>query len=90
MKKNISTRVAQTATAVDAPPAPPQRADAGAAVIAPRYHAVVGLDVGDRQSHYCVLDLDGNVVTEGQVKTTEASIPGCDRRSWGLPKRATR
>jgi hypothetical protein len=34
----------------------------------------VGLDVGDRQSHYCVLDLDGGVVAEGALKTTEASL----------------
>jgi hypothetical protein len=37
----------------------------------PQYQAVVGLDVGDRQSHYCVLD---GVVAEGVVKTTEASL----------------
>jgi transposase len=34
----------------------------------------VGLDVGDRQSHYCALDLDGGVVGEGALKTTEASL----------------
>jgi transposase len=34
----------------------------------------VGLDVGDRQSHYCVLDLDGGVVADGAVKTTDASF----------------
>jgi transposase len=38
------------------------------------YQAVVGLDVGDRQSHYCVLDLEGGVVAEGVVKTTEAGL----------------
>jgi transposase len=38
------------------------------------YQAVVGLDVGDRRSHYCVLDVAGEVVTEGEVKTTSASL----------------
>lgn len=38
------------------------------------YQAVVGLDVGDRQTHYCVLDLDGDVVVEGAVATREASL----------------
>jgi transposase len=73
MKKNISMTV-MTASAVDATEtqAPPAAADAASG--APRYHAVVGLDVGDRQSHYCVLDLDGSVLTEGTVATKEASL----------------
>jgi len=31
----------------------------------PDYQAVVGLDVGDRKTHYCVLDLDGELTVEG-------------------------
>lgn len=73
MKKNISMTV-MTASAVDATETPAPRAAADAASSAPRYHAVVGLDVGDRQSHYCVLDLDGSVLTEGTVATKEASL----------------
>src|ERR1700722_18389531 len=38
------------------------------------YHAVVGLDLGDRQTHYCVLDLDGELTVEGAVATKEASL----------------
>ena len=75
MTKNISTTaVMHTAVAVAVNAAPPQLVNAGAAASTLRYHAVVGLDVGDRQSHYCVLDLDGGVVAEGSVTTTEASF----------------
>ena len=45
-----------------------------AASVQPPHQAAVGLDVGDRQSHYCVLDLSRGVVAEGVVKTTEASL----------------
>ena len=74
MKKNIKTRVMNTASVVDVAATPPQPAVDGAASVIPPYQAVVGLDVGDRQSHYCVLDRSGGVVTEGVVKTTEASV----------------
>lgn len=75
MKKNISPKTVMTSTsAIDVTGAPALPAEDGAASVPARYHAVVGLDVGDRQSHYCVLDLDGSVVAEGQVKTTEASL----------------
>ena len=67
MKKNIKTTVMRTARAAALAVARPQPAADGAASITPPYHAVVGLDVGDRQSHYCVLDRDGGVVTEGTV-----------------------
>ena len=67
MKKNISTTVMNTANSVDGTAVQLQSAT-------PRYQAVVGLDVGDRQSHYCVLDHDGGVVAEGEVKTAEASL----------------
>jgi transposase len=35
---------------------------------------VVGLDLGDRWSHYCVLNDDGDVVEEGRIATTEAGL----------------
>ena len=34
----------------------------------------VGLDLGDRRSHYCMLNEDGEVVEEGSIATTEAGI----------------
>lgn len=76
MKKNISGTVTRTATSVGVATAQqqPPPADDGAASVTPRYQAVVGLDVGDRQSHYCVLDLDGAVVAEGVVATKEAAL----------------
>lgn len=40
----------------------------------PDYWAVVGLDVSDRRTHYCVLDLDGEIASEGVVATRETSL----------------
>jgi transposase len=40
----------------------------------PSYSAVVGLDVGDRRTHYCVLDLAGELILEGVIATKEASL----------------
>lgn len=34
----------------------------------------VGLDLGDRRSHHCMLNEDGEVVEEGSVATTEAGL----------------
>ena len=34
----------------------------------------VGLDVGDRYSHYCVLNEDGEVVEEGRIQSTETAF----------------
>jgi len=34
---------------------------------------IVGLDLGDRYSHYCLLNSDGDVVEEGRVQSTEAA-----------------
>jgi len=73
MKKNISRFVEMKSTVIERkagvqnPPGRtiPQRPD---------YQAVVGLDVGDRQTHYCVLDLDGELAVEGAVATREASL----------------
>jgi hypothetical protein len=35
---------------------------------------VVGLDVGDRKSHYCRLDQEGHVSAEGSVLTKESAL----------------
>jgi transposase len=34
----------------------------------------VGLDMGDRYSHYCLLNADGQVVEEGRMQSTEAAL----------------
>jgi transposase len=72
IKKNISRSVEMKATAIEIK----------AGVSAPGrtishpldYQAVVGLDVGDRNTHYCVLDLNGQLVVEGVAATREASL----------------
>jgi transposase len=77
MKKNSSSRTStmKIARAVDVIAAPaPAAAAEGATAVTIAYHAVVGLDVGDRQSHYCVLDRNGEVVAEGAAKTTKSGL----------------
>src|SRR5947209_17777376 len=34
----------------------------------------VGIDLGDRHSHYCVLNEDGEVIEEGRIATTEVAL----------------
>jgi transposase len=34
----------------------------------------IGLDLGDRYSHYCVLDLEGEIAEEGRVRTTAEAL----------------
>ena len=34
----------------------------------------LGLDMGDRYSHYCLLNADGDVVEEGRMQSTEAAL----------------
>jgi transposase len=34
----------------------------------------VGLDLGDRYSHYCLLNGDGDVVEQGRIQSTEAAL----------------
>jgi transposase len=34
----------------------------------------VGIDLGDQMSHYCVLDEQGDIVSEGMLRTTEAGF----------------
>jgi transposase len=38
------------------------------------YSMVVGLDLGDKSSCYCTLDLDGEILGEGSIRTTEAGV----------------
>jgi transposase len=35
---------------------------------------VLGLDLGDRYSHYCMLSSTGEVMEEGRIQTTAAAI----------------
>jgi transposase len=44
----------------------------------------IGIDLGDRKSHYCVLDAKGMVVEKGQVSTTPEAL----RRRFGGEERA--
>jgi transposase len=37
-------------------------------------HAVMGLDVGDKQTHFCMLDPSGEFVAEGAVVTSDAGL----------------
>jgi transposase len=34
----------------------------------------VGLDLGDRYSHYCILNEEGDVIEEGRIQSTEAAL----------------
>jgi transposase len=42
--------------------------------VAAKQRLTVGLDLGDRTSRYCVLDEAGEVVSEGQLPTTQAGL----------------
>lgn len=37
-------------------------------------HTTVGLDLGDRWSHYCILDNAGGIVQEGRIRTTAMGV----------------
>lgn len=43
----------------------------------------VGLDLGDRRSHYCMLSQDGELIEEGRIATSEA---GMRQQFQGEPK----
>ncbi len=34
----------------------------------------IGIDLGDRHSHYCVLDIGGSVIDEGRLATNPAAL----------------
>ncbi len=34
----------------------------------------IGIDLGDRYSHYCVLDKDGEVLEEGRLSTNRKAF----------------
>ena len=44
----------------------------------------IGVDLGDRYSQLCVVDADGGIVEEGQVRTEESKLRG----SFGSRARA--
>ncbi len=35
---------------------------------------MVGVDLGDQWSHYCILGLEGETLAEGQLRTTQEDI----------------
>ena len=72
MKKNSSR--SEEIKAVDKRNASAKNAPGRTGSQPPDYQAVVGLDVGDRKTHYCVLGLDGELVVEGAVATRKASL----------------
>src|SRR5256885_3849932 len=37
-------------------------------------NVTIGIDIGDRWSHYCILDEEGEVVEEGRFRTTATSV----------------
>jgi transposase len=37
-------------------------------------HITIGIDIGDRWSHYCILDEEGEAVEEGRFRTTATSV----------------
>lgn len=39
-----------------------------------RQRMVVGLDLGDRYSHFCILDPEGEVIEEGRIATTKEAL----------------
>ena len=46
----------------------------GSPVVENKPEKVVGLDLGDRHSHYCILSSSGEVMEEGRIQTTAASL----------------
>ena len=46
----------------------------GATVAESKPAQVVGLDLGDRHSHYCMLTGTGEAVEEGRIQTTAAAM----------------
>jgi transposase len=41
---------------------------------APKPETTIGLDLGDRWSHYCVLDVAGGILQEGRIRTTALGV----------------
>ncbi len=78
MKKNTSCSSVRRCPMIAGKPREQDNRSSPSATIAEtsssRYRAVVGLDVGDRHTHYCVLDLDGVMVAEGVVATTDPAL----------------
>lgn len=48
----------------------------------------IGLDLGDRSSHYCVLDESGGIVAESKTATSPKGDGGRVRRNGAEPDRA--
>jgi len=39
-----------------------------------KWERIIGIDIGDRWSHYCILNQEGEVVEEGRFRTAEDSL----------------
>lgn len=75
MKKNTSSDVAKTGRSSERSTVIGETTRAMiAGSRAATHQAVVGLDVGDRHTHYCVLDVDGAVEAEGVLATKDTSL----------------
>ncbi|MEQ1519254.1 MAG: IS110 family transposase [Usitatibacteraceae bacterium] len=66
MKKNITTE------AKEGRPTKKTRREVGK--LALQEKLTIGVDIGDRTSHYCVLDAKGDVVEEGKLGTTKTGL----------------
>ena len=55
-------------------PGPSRRRIMSTATTATNPEVTIGIDLGDRKSHICVLDSSGEVLEEGTVATTEAGL----------------
>src|SRR5512140_3560894 len=42
--------------------------------LAAKRRLTIGLDLGDQSTRYCILDEGGDVVSEGQLPTTQAGL----------------
>ncbi len=49
--------------------------------VAEKPEMTLGLDMGDRYSHYCLLNPQGDVVEEGRMQSTEAALGAISRAS---------
>ena len=69
MKQITSPRRASKGVSSEAIQAPSQGGPAGA-----EFQAVMGLDVGDKETHFCMLDPGGEFVAEGAVVTSDRGL----------------
>jgi transposase len=66
MKKLITAKTKRSAQAA--------KGNQKSELVLPAGKLTIGVDLGDRESHYCILDEAGEVVRHGKVATTKAGI----------------